>query len=69
MQQFGPKLLVGDVASLIPVKKETAVVAKPAAGSLLSGDNEVFGDLAPFCEPSWFVFAFAPEVFFLNDIR
>lgn len=50
MMRFGPKLEVGEVGSaLAAVQKEEKAAVKP--GLLLSGDNEVFGDLAPFCEP------------------
>ncbi|KAI9016162.1 putative acyl-CoA dehydrogenase [Hyaloraphidium curvatum] len=62
MQQFGPKLQIGEVASLIEaVKKEDKQVAlPPTAAMLLSNQNEVFGDLAPFCEPAWYQDNYTP---------
>ncbi len=53
--QYLPKLLVGEVATMLEIK---------APGGLnsqwLTGKNEVFGDFAPFCEPAWYLDQFTP---------
>ncbi|KAI9015387.1 putative acyl-CoA dehydrogenase [Hyaloraphidium curvatum] len=57
--QYLPKLLVGEIGSALEaVKKEAAPVAKK--NEWLTGDNEVFGDLAPFCEPAWYQDNYSP---------
>lgn len=51
MKQYGPRLLIGEVASALAAVQKDEKKAAPSS-ALLSGDNEVFGDLAPFCEPA-----------------
>lgn len=50
-----PKLYVADVSSALGTIKSTAASSAPVApqNPWFTGDNEVFGDLAPFCEPAW----------------
>jgi len=62
MMRFGPKLEVGEIVSaLAAVQKEEKKAALPAgAAALISGENEIFGDLAPFCEPSWYQDSYSP---------
>ncbi len=46
-----PKFCVADVENVV-----ASVAAKETGGQVsqwLTGENEVFGDLAPFCEPAW----------------
>ncbi|KAJ3059380.1 hypothetical protein HK102_010027, partial [Quaeritorhiza haematococci] len=54
--QYGPKLQIG-VLSTADEKSEEEGAAVPF---LFTGENEPFGDLAPFCEPSWYQDFYSP---------
>lgn len=53
LQSVAKKYLIGEVDSVLGevVKKEGKEVKKKSP--LLTGELEVFGDLAPFAEPYW----------------
>ncbi|KAI9016898.1 acyl-CoA dehydrogenase/oxidase [Hyaloraphidium curvatum] len=64
LSQFGPKLEVGSVESLV-AQVAAATGGQPAKKSpLLTGELEVFGDLAPFAEPYWYQDWYSP---YYND--
>lgn len=59
-----PKLFVADLASpvgdAIAATATTQSAATPKKNEWFTGDNEVFGDLAPFCEPAWYQDNYSP---------
>ncbi|KAI9019681.1 putative acyl-CoA dehydrogenase [Hyaloraphidium curvatum] len=58
--QWLPKLYVGDLVSALPAPAAGGAVAEKKKNQWLTGDNEVFGDLAPFCEPAWYQDNYTP---------
>ncbi|KAI9021986.1 acyl-CoA dehydrogenase domain-containing protein [Hyaloraphidium curvatum] len=57
--QWLPNLYVGDLVSALPAPAAGGAVAGKK-NQWLTGDNEVFGDLAPFCEPAWYQDNYTP---------
>ncbi|KAI9026062.1 acyl-CoA dehydrogenase/oxidase [Hyaloraphidium curvatum] len=55
-----PKLYVGDVASALPVTPAQGGMVAGKKNAWVTGDNEIFGDLAPFCEPAWYQDNYSP---------
>ncbi|KAJ3334550.1 hypothetical protein HDU93_007760 [Gonapodya sp. JEL0774] len=60
LNTYGSKLKIGKVASALGEVKKAAPGASAVASKVLTGDNSVFGDLAPFCEPSWYQDWYSP---------
>ncbi|KXS22201.1 hypothetical protein M427DRAFT_106591 [Gonapodya prolifera JEL478] len=63
LTQYGPKLQVGKLVSAIaavakPQQVQEAIL--PAKTKFITGDNYLFGDLAAFCEPSWYQDFYSP---------
>ncbi|KAI9016893.1 putative acyl-CoA dehydrogenase [Hyaloraphidium curvatum] len=58
--QWLPKLYVGDLADAMSEVQKASSAAVAPKNQWLTGDNEVFGDLAPFCEPAWYQDNYSP---------
>ncbi|KAI9014065.1 acyl-CoA dehydrogenase/oxidase [Hyaloraphidium curvatum] len=61
LSQYGKKLEIGSVDSIISqVAAATKAAPAKAQSALLTGQLEVFGDLAPFAEPYWYQDWYSP---------